>query len=94
MAADARQGLRLIDVEQPDAVVMDLYMPDINGFQLCHRLKRDPETAHIPVIMVTSSDSQQDTMTGIQVGIDKYLLKDDSLAENLLTTLRQMGVGA
>jgi twitching motility two-component system response regulator PilH len=92
MATDPRQGLRLIVAHQPDAIVMDLNMPYLNGFQLCRRLKRDDETAHIPVIMVTSSDDEQDVMTGIEVGVDRYLLKDSNLAENLLTTLRELKV--
>lgn len=90
IATDVRQGLRLIDVYHPSVVVMDLYMPILNGFQLCSRLKRDPTTADIPVVMVTSSDRQQDALTSARVGVDKYIVKDSDLAENLLEALQEL----
>ena len=92
IATDARQGLRLVDVYRPHAIVMDLHMPFMDGFQLCRRFKRDVDTAHIPVIMVTSSDSPQDALTSTKVGVDRYLLKDCNLPENLLKILQTWAI--
>lgn len=92
IAEDGPQALRIIDAVQPDLVVLDINLPEMNGFQVCRRLKRDPETAHIPVVMLTSSSSSDEMIKGLEAGAQDYILKDDFAAETLLMTLRSLGV--
>lgn len=92
LAQDGPQALRLISKKMPDLVVLDINLPTMNGFQVCRRIKRDPETAAIPVIMLTSASAAEDMMQGIESGAIDYIPKDDFAVDHLLSTLKQMGI--
>jgi len=55
-AARGPEGLALAEAERPDAIVLDVMMPEMNGWEVCRRLKSNPDTASIPVIMLTGQD--------------------------------------
>lgn len=61
--------------EKPDIVLLDVMMPGMDGFQVCRRLKDDPETRHIPVVMVTALDGRSDRILGLEAGADEFLTK-------------------
>lgn len=61
--------------EQPDIVLLDVMMPGMDGFETCRRLKSDPETRHIPVVMVTALDGRDDRVRGLQAGAEDFLTK-------------------
>jgi two-component system chemotaxis sensor kinase CheA len=65
-------------------------MPRLDGFGLTQRLKDDPRTADIPVILVTSLDSAEDKSRGIEVGADAYITKSTFDQNNLLETIEQL----
>jgi len=92
IASDGPQGLRLIHNCYPDAVILDVNLPTMSGHQVCYRLKRDPDTSHIPVIMVTSADGLEDAQHGLDAGADDYILKDHHVVENLLATIEALGL--
>lgn len=92
VANDGPEGLRAVDEFQPDVVLLDINLPSMNGYQVCSRLKRDPNTAHIPVIMLTASDSSDDILRGLNVGAVDYIAKDAFATDNLLTTLQALGL--
>lgn len=74
----ARNGVEAVAAalrEQPDAILMDIMMPEMNGFEATEKLKGDPLTQHIPVIMVTALDSRADMLTGIAKGANDFLSK-------------------
>jgi len=91
IARDGLQGLRLINAVLPDAIILDLTLPKMDGMQVCRRLKRNPETIHIPVIMLTAHDTVEDMRNGLNTGADDYIYKDDSAIDNLFRSLRAMG---
>jgi DNA-binding response OmpR family regulator len=86
-AADGLAGLDMVYEHHPVLVVLDVQLPKMNGYQVCHRLKRNPETASIPIIMMTVADSSEATLAGLEAGADDYIAKDIFAAENLITTL-------
>ncbi|MBN1483235.1 MAG: response regulator [Chloroflexia bacterium] len=92
VAQNGQEGLDMAGSERPDALVLDVNLPDINGFQVCERLKQDPTTDSIPVVMLTVKDRMDDTLTGLDVGADAYIPKDDFAEANLLQALRDLGL--
>jgi len=76
----------------PDLIVLDLQMPDMNGFQVCRELKETPNTAQIPIIMLTRHDDTEAVVLSMQIGIVDYIPKDAFADAVLVETLRQMGL--
>ncbi len=85
-------GLRLAQEISPDLIVLDVVLPDMDGFQVCRRLKRDPATMNIPVIMLTEKSSANATASGLQAGADDYIPKDIFASEHLIETLHELGI--
>ena len=74
----ATGGLEAIDIcrgTDCDIVLLDVMMPGLDGFETCRRLKADPMTAHIPVVMITALDQPRDRVTGLEAGADDFLTK-------------------
>jgi diguanylate cyclase (GGDEF)-like protein len=74
-AADGFEALTKIEAERPDIVLLDVMMPDVDGFEVCRRIKSDPAMAHIPVMMVTVLDHVDDLVRGFEAGANDYLTK-------------------
>jgi two-component system cell cycle response regulator len=74
-ATDGPSALAVAAREQPDIVLLDVMMPGMDGFEVCRRLKDDPATRHIPVVLVTALDGRQDRITGLDAGADEFLTK-------------------
>lgn len=72
---DGEALLRRIKITRPDAIVMDVVMPRLNGFQTCRKLKRDPATRDIPVILLTSKSEESDKAWGKRQGAEHYIVK-------------------
>ncbi len=67
--------------EMPDLILMDVVMPEMNGFQATRKIKKNPETAGIPVIIISSKDQETDKVWGKRQGADEYLTKPVQEAE-------------
>ena len=74
-ATDGVTGLAIAASEQPDVILLDVMMPGMDGFQVCKRLKEDPATRHIPVVLVTALDGRSDRIAGLDAGADEFLTK-------------------
>ena len=84
-AANAQEGMEVAKREKPDLILMDVVMPGLNGFQATRELTTDPETAGIPVIIVTRKDQQVDRVWGMRQGASNYVTKP--VRENTLMNL-------
>lgn len=74
-ADNGARALSICQTEQVDIVLLDIMMPDMDGFEVCERLKANPATAHIPVVMVTALDQPADRVRGLKAGADDFLTK-------------------
>jgi twitching motility two-component system response regulator PilH len=83
-ATDGAAGVEAAKASLPDLVLMDVVMPNLNGFQATRTLRREPSTQHIPVILVTTKDQDTDRMWGMRQGARAYITKpfsEDELSE-------------
>lgn len=80
---------QIIDAEQPSLILLDVVMPQRNGFQACRDLKGKAEYASIPVVMVTSKNTQSDKFWGKEQGADGYVVKPFS-SDELVRTVRNL----
>ena len=74
-ASNGEEGLARLAAEKPDLVLLDVMMPGISGYDVCRRIRADPATALLPVVMCTSLDPQQERVKGIEAGADDFLSK-------------------
>lgn len=75
VADSGEEGIRQAQSAHPDCILMDVVMPGMNGFQATRKLTRDPGTAKIPVIMITTKDQETDKIWGMRQGAAEYLVK-------------------
>ena len=68
-------ALEITRKEKPDLIILDVMMPQLNGFQVCRKIKQDTELVHIPVIFLTAKDQPSDRFWGEEVGSSAYLTK-------------------
>jgi DNA-binding response OmpR family regulator len=74
-AKTGAEGLRQVKQEKPDLVVLDLMLPEIDGLEVCKRLRSSPDTAMLPIIMLTAKAEESDTVIGLELGADDYVTK-------------------
>ncbi|HXI87625.1 MAG TPA: PleD family two-component system response regulator, partial [Parvularculaceae bacterium] len=74
-ALSGQEAIEKAKSEQPDIVLLDVMMPGMDGFEACRIIKQTPETAHIPVVMVTALEQQADRVAGLEAGADDFLTK-------------------
>ncbi|MGH6987056.1 MAG: PleD family two-component system response regulator [Caulobacteraceae bacterium] len=74
-AMDGEAALAVAAAQKPDVILLDVMMPVMDGFEVCRRLKERPETAHVPVVLVTALDGRADRIAGLEAGADDFLTK-------------------
>jgi two-component system phosphate regulon response regulator PhoB len=83
-AASGDEALRRARSYRPDLIVLDLNLPDLEGTEVCRRLKADPDTHETPIVMLTARSSEQDRILGLELGAEDYVPKPFSVRELLL----------
>ena len=89
-AVDGQQALELLEQREVDLVVSDVDMPRTNGFDLTRTIRSSDSMNHLPVILVTARETDEDKARGIQVGANAYLVKRSFDQRNLLQTIEQL----
>lgn len=74
-ASTGAEGLTCVKQDKPDLVVLDLMLPEVDGLEVCKRLRASPETAMVPIIMLTAKAEESDTVIGLELGADDYVTK-------------------
>lgn len=80
-AEDGEKALKIARQEKPDLVVLDLMLPNLSGLEVCRILREQPETARLPVLMLTAKAGEADRVVGLEIGADDYLTKPFSPRE-------------
>jgi twitching motility two-component system response regulator PilH len=80
-AEDGAAGVETAKRELPDLILMDVVMPNLNGFQATRTIAKDPKTSHIPIILVTTKDQDTDRVWGLRQGAKAYVTKPIDEAE-------------
>ena len=88
-AVDGTEAVDMVRAHMPDLILLDIMMPKMSGFEVCRRLKADPATEHIPIIMVTALSELGDIERAIDSGTDDFLSKPVNKLE-LLTRVKTM----
>ena len=83
-AADGEETLRQVQQWRPDLILLDIMMPKISGFEVCKRLRANPATRDVAVLMITALDQPSDVERAVEAGTDDYLTKPINKAELLL----------
>ena len=82
-AAWGREALARVEADQPDLVLLDVVMPEMSGYEVCRKIRENPATAVLPIIMVTALDPGEERVKGIEAGADDFLTKPINQAELL-----------
>jgi class 3 adenylate cyclase len=82
-ASSGREALARMQTDQPDLVLLDVVMPEMSGYEVCHEIRENPATAMLPIIMVTALDPGEERIKGIEAGADDFLTKPINQAELL-----------
>ena len=96
-AENGQQALDMAEAEKPDIILLDVMMPGMDGYEVCRRLKANPETAFIPTVMVTALSQQESRLEGLTAGADDFITKpfsDFSLMTRIDALLRYNSVAA
>jgi DNA-binding response OmpR family regulator len=91
-AVNGRMGIQMADELRPDIIVLDVQMPEMDGYEVARTLKASPDTKTIPIIMFTRHDTPEAVQLGLEVGVVDYIPKDAFAQVVLIETLRQMGI--
>lgn len=74
-AVDGEEALKIVKEKHPDFILLDLVLPSVDGFEVLKKIKKDPKTKSIPVILLTNLGEKQDVEQGLKLGADDYLIK-------------------
>jgi two-component system chemotaxis sensor kinase CheA len=89
-ARDGVEGLKMARELKPDLVLSDVEMPNMDGFRLCAAIKQEAKLSELPVIIVSSRDSEEDRRKGLTAGAQAYIIKGQFEQTNLLDTISRL----
>ncbi len=81
VAAKGKEALEMCRRSQPNVIVLDIQLPDIDGYEVCHRLRDNLRTSHIPILFLTQRDERSDKIAGLELGADDYITKPFDIEE-------------
>lgn len=92
VAFNGKECLEKIQTEHPDLILLDIMMPDVDGMEVCRKIREDPDSQDIPVIFITAKSSKEGKIAGLQAGADDYITKPIDLDETLARIKTQLRI--
>ncbi|MEQ8959933.1 MAG: response regulator, partial [Coleofasciculus sp. C2-GNP5-27] len=92
VSLNGRQALQSVDLMQPDLILLDILMPDIDGYQVCQQLKANPETQAIPIIFISARKETLDKVKAFEIGAADYISKPIETQEVLVRIEHQLNI--
>jgi DNA-binding response OmpR family regulator len=89
-AVDGEEGLKKVKEEKPDLILLDLILPGIEGFEVLSRIKQDPATSQIPVIILSNLGQKEDIDRGMELGATDYLIKAHFTPGEIIEKIRSV----
>ncbi|TFH01943.1 MAG: response regulator [Calditrichales bacterium] len=90
-------ALKRVKDDPPEVILLDLFLPGVDGLEVCRILKQDPQTRHIPILMITAKGEESDIVAGLELGADDYITKPFSpkvLIARMRTVLRRVDLSS
>ena len=88
-AADGLEGLNLAKSKLPDLIILDIILPKMNGYKVLEKIKEDPKTKGIPVVLLTNLESAEDVQKAFDKGATTYLVKSDYRLEDIVKKIKE-----
>ncbi len=92
LARNGNEALEHIQQSKPDLILLDIMMPDVDGYEICQKTKSNPDTSHIKIIFLTAKSKESDIAKGLEMGADAYITKpftNKNLLEQVKTILEK-----
>ena len=90
-ATGGTEALEKLEFEKPDAIITDVVMPGMSGFELCRSLKKNPDTQKVPIVICSSKNQEIDRLWAMRQGANYYVTKPDT-SEELLRTIKSVAI--
>lgn len=90
LAGDGKQGIKMIKSEMPDLVLLDIILPGVTGFEILKKIKKEPATKNIPVILLTNLGQKDDVTKGIELGANDYLIKAHFMPSEVVEKIKRL----
>lgn len=88
-ALDGESGLRLAKDKKPDLILLDLILPKLHGFEVLKKLKEDPKTKEIPIVVLTNLERMGDVEKALELGATTYLVKENYSLEEIIEKIKK-----
>jgi len=89
-AVDGEEGIKKIKEEKPDLILLDLLLPNIDGFEVLERIKKDPATASIPVIILSNLGQKEEVEKGLEFGAADFLIKAQFTSDEIIEKVKNV----
>ncbi len=93
VAATGAEALAKVKEERPHLIMLDIMLPDMDGYTICQDLRSSPRTSHIPIIFLTQKDERSDRISGLEMGADDYITKPFDIEELKLRVQNALRAG-
>lgn len=90
VASNGEEGLVKLKEQKPDLILLDIMMPKMDGFEMLKRIKADPKTKGVPVILLTNLGGQDDAKKGLEMGAVAYLIKSDYTPDEIAEKVKEI----